>query len=319
MSKKVTVTIPSYRQPHELTRALHALSLQTFKDFEVIIIDDHSGTDLQSVIKAFTENMSVTIHRNEKNLGAMRNLEFSINYPCDSEYVISHHEDDYLAPNYLETAIALLDKNSDLVFVTCKPHWIERNDPYEGKAMSEVTLLTLDAYQFMTKSLKREPFMFGSVVYRRSYLSISFDHDSYYTLCDKIFLHELLLKSKKLAGYIPSPGIYVTDHAKEAKDIRSTEAKPEHLINYFLFYRKHMENTRSVKKIITNSILLGFINIPGKHPFYPFLKTIYKKELFYPNLIDIVGLFSVTCVFFGKKRVEKIIALFRNKRYYSSI
>jgi hypothetical protein len=39
-NKLLLVTIPSYRQPEQLDRALQGLANQTCKDFSVVIIDD---------------------------------------------------------------------------------------------------------------------------------------------------------------------------------------------------------------------------------------------------------------------------------------
>jgi glycosyltransferase involved in cell wall biosynthesis len=83
-NKLLLVTIPSYRQPEQLDRALQGLANQTCKDFSVVIIDDNSGTDIASITKKYKDNISITVEKNENNIGAMNNLYRSITFKTNS-------------------------------------------------------------------------------------------------------------------------------------------------------------------------------------------------------------------------------------------
>lgn len=314
MNCKLTITIPSYRQPEELRRALVALSHQTFKDFDVVIIDDNSGVDVESIANQFKDKLSVRVHTNEKNFGAMKNLEFSINFPCNSQYILSHHEDDFLVSNYLEEAVKILDSKSDIAFVVAAPIWVKREQDFALSRVSSKSPRIYTATEFMQASLSRTPFMFGSIVYRRSNLSGSFGLEDYYTLCDKIYLNNILINSSCKAAFIEEGAIYITDHSLDEKDTRSTDAKDIHLINYFLFYKKHLPETFTSKKLITNGLLFGFINLPGKHSFPDFLRKCLQKKLISFYSVNLVGLYSLFVITFGKRMKHIIFAILKNKR-----
>ena len=303
MRKTVTITIPSYKQEQELRRSLTSLTFQTFKDFTDVIIDDNSGCDLSLITKDYPSLEIIVVH-NHKNLGAMKNLEYSILFETDSKYILSHHEDDYLVTNYLERAVAILEKNSDVSFVTCEPRWVSRQDAYVGHSITNIQPLFLDAQEFMRESLMMRPFMFGSAVYRTKDLSgQKFELEKYYTLCDKIFLSSILITKKTFAAHIPEQGICVTDHSKEKKDTRSEHSKPEHFFNYFSFYHKHLAKNKENQILISNSTLLGIAHMHDKY-----LKNIgiaYKKDLFKIALINKIGFYACFIMLFGKKNAKR--------------
>ncbi len=310
MDKKLTVTIPSYRQPKELRRALTALTHQTFKDFEVIIIDDNSQIDVESIANEFRDRLAIRVHTNEKNFGAMKNLEFSINFPCNSQYILSHHEDDFLVSNYLEEAVKVLDSRDDVAFVVAAPIWTRREQGFVLSKISSKSPQIYTAVDFMQASLSRVPFMFGSIVYRRSTLSGEFDLENYYTLCDKIYLNNILINSSSRAAFIEEGAIYITDHSLDEKDTRSTNAKDFHLINYFLFYKEHLPTAFTSRKLITNGLLLGFINLPGEHSFLNFLRRCLKKKLISFYAINLIGSYSLLTIIFGKKIMSLTLRIF---------
>lgn len=309
---KLTITIPSYRQPKELRRALVALSHQTFKDFEVVVIDDDSKIDIQAIVDEFKNSLLVRIHHNEKNLGAMRNMEFSINFPCNAQYILSHHEDDFLVSNYLEEAVKILDAQPSVSFVLAAPKWAKRDQDFTLQTIPSTSPTFFEAKDFMVASLSRTPFIFGSVVYRRKFVNGTFELDKYYTLCDKIFLNNILISSSTKAAFIPHNVIYVTDHSLDKKDIRSTEAKDSYLINYFLFYKENLPNTFLTKKLITNGLLFGFLNLPNRSSFLSFIKKARHEKLLTLHAIDLLGIYSLIGIFFGKKIVRPIVAILKN-------
>jgi glycosyltransferase involved in cell wall biosynthesis len=292
---KVTVTIPSYNQPLELDRALTALANQTFKDFSVVILDDCSSTNLHPFIEKYSSSFPISILRHEKNLGAMKNLEYSIFYSTESEYIFSHHEDDYISPTYLQEAVTTLDENQDISFVLTSAIWVKRSAQYsiDQNTLSSPKKVFLNSLEFMERSLKQAPFIFGSVVYRRKQLVGTFELDRYYTLCDKVFLIKMLLAHKGSCCFFKNPYIFVTDHTEDKKDLRSVHARPEYLINYLLFYKENMPSTLEMKKLFWNNALLGFYYLPGTKSFRGFLIELKKYDLYHPLLTRSVGLYAL--------------------------
>lgn len=111
---KFSITIPAYKQKY-LYEAIESCLAQTYKDFELIIVDDASPEDLKSVVDRFQDSC-IRYYRNEKNCGALHvvdNWNICLGY-AKGDYVICMGDDDRLLPNCLEEYSRLIDKYPDL-------------------------------------------------------------------------------------------------------------------------------------------------------------------------------------------------------------
>ena len=111
---KFSITIPAYKQKY-LYEAIESCLAQTYKDFELIIVDDASPEDLKSVVDRFQDSR-IRYYRNEKNCGALHvvdNWNICLGY-AKGDYVICMGDDDRLLPNCLEEYSKLIDKYPNL-------------------------------------------------------------------------------------------------------------------------------------------------------------------------------------------------------------
>lgn len=111
---KFSITIPAYKQKY-LYEAIESCLAQTYKDFELIIVDDASPEDLKSVVDRF-QDPRIRYYRNEKNCGVLHvvdNWNICLGY-AQGDYVICMGDDDCLLPNCLEEYSKLIDKYPDL-------------------------------------------------------------------------------------------------------------------------------------------------------------------------------------------------------------
>ena len=111
---KFSITIPAYKQKY-LYEAIESCLAQTYKDFELIIVDDASPEDLKSVVDRFQDSR-IRYYRNEKNCGALNvvdNWNISLGY-ATGDYVICMGDDDKLLPNCLEEYFKLINRYPDI-------------------------------------------------------------------------------------------------------------------------------------------------------------------------------------------------------------
>ena len=109
-----SITIPAFKQKY-LYEAIESCLAQTYKDFELIIVDDASPEDLKSVVDRFQDSR-IRYYRNEKNCGALHvvdNWNICLGY-AKGDYVICMGDDDRLVPSCLEEYSKLIDKYPDL-------------------------------------------------------------------------------------------------------------------------------------------------------------------------------------------------------------
>ncbi len=111
---KFSITIPAFKAAY-LRECIDSILVQTYKDFELIIVNDASPEDLTSIVKSF-DDPRIRYYINEKNCGAINvvdNWNKCLSY-ATGEYIICMGDDDKLLPNCLEEYIKLINKYPNL-------------------------------------------------------------------------------------------------------------------------------------------------------------------------------------------------------------
>lgn len=109
----VSVIIPSYNSAHFLERSIGSVLNQTYKNYEIIVVDDGSTDDTSEVVKVFSDN--VIYHRQEnKGLAGARNAGLKL---AKGEFIQLLDADDYIHPEKLEKQIsAFTDDDVSVVY-----------------------------------------------------------------------------------------------------------------------------------------------------------------------------------------------------------
>lgn len=115
-SPRVSVILTFYNRPDMVRRAIGHILAQSFRDFELILVDDCSDAVL-SLNDIDFNTIPVRHLRNDKNLGAnrarLRGLMCAI-----GEYICFHDDDDYWMGDKLKKQVQFLDDNLDVSVVT---------------------------------------------------------------------------------------------------------------------------------------------------------------------------------------------------------
>ncbi len=96
---RVSVVITAYNRPHFLKCAIESVLAQTFRDFEQVIIDDCSPTELFSVVEQF--GTAIRFHRQQQNGGLSHARNTGVQLAC-GDYVAFLDDDDEWLPTKLE-------------------------------------------------------------------------------------------------------------------------------------------------------------------------------------------------------------------------
>jgi glycosyltransferase involved in cell wall biosynthesis len=126
---KVSVIVPNYNHAEYLRLRLDSIFNQTFKDFEVIILDDFSSDDSLSLINSYCSHPSVAhIEVNSKNSGsAFKQWEKGIKL-AKGEWIWIAESDDYADTSFLESMIALINKQTDIGLAYCDSVIVDSNN-----------------------------------------------------------------------------------------------------------------------------------------------------------------------------------------------
>lgn len=114
---KFSILIPVYNVEKYLEQCLNSVINQTFKDYEVIIVDDGSTDNSSCICDAFAEKYSEKIQViHKKNQGLISARRIAID-KAQGEFCIFVDSDDFIECNLLETVNSYLlkDVNIDMV------------------------------------------------------------------------------------------------------------------------------------------------------------------------------------------------------------
>lgn len=161
---KFSITIPAFKQKY-LYEAIESCLAQTYKDFELIIVDDASPEDLKSVVDKFHDDR-IRYYRNKKNCGALNvvdNWNICLGY-VQGDYVICMGDDDRLLPNCLEEYAQLIEAYPE---VDVFHGWTEIIDE-ESKSIdiNEPRPLKESVYSLMYYRLKGRQQYIGDFLYK---------------------------------------------------------------------------------------------------------------------------------------------------------
>ena len=121
MSPKISVIVPIYKVEAYLEDCVNSLLSQTFKDFELILINDGSPDNCGVMIDAYAEEDAriVAIHQENAGLSAARNTGIE---HAKGEYLTFVDSDDWVHPTYLETLHRLTEEHqASLAVVSLHP------------------------------------------------------------------------------------------------------------------------------------------------------------------------------------------------------
>lgn len=112
MEKKVSVLTPIYRTDEGFLRAaIESVLGQTFRDFELLLLDDCPEDDREKVVRSYDDPRIVYV-RNERNLGIAESRNRLMDM-AKGEYLAVFDHDDVCRPDRLEKQVAWLDAHPE--------------------------------------------------------------------------------------------------------------------------------------------------------------------------------------------------------------
>lgn len=116
---KISVIIPCYNAEKYIKKCINSICKQTFKDFEIVIVNDCSTDSSLTIIQEFEKKDNrIKIINHSINKGAHNARQSGIN-AANGEYIAFIDSDDYIDKNYLKKLFEGTDnENIDLVILS---------------------------------------------------------------------------------------------------------------------------------------------------------------------------------------------------------
>lgn len=116
----ISVIVTSYNYARFITETLNSILAQTYKNYEIIVVDDGSKDDSLEVIKQYVdkhENVFLYIHPNHENKGLSATVRLGIE-KAKGEYTAFCESDDYWHPTHLEKEVELINSFDDVEIIS---------------------------------------------------------------------------------------------------------------------------------------------------------------------------------------------------------
>lgn len=126
----VSVLMTSYNREKFIGEAIASVLASTFKDFELIIVDDCSKDGTVGIARAYEQaDPRIKVYVNEQNLGDYNNRNKAASYATGT-YIKYWDSDDVMYPHCLDVMLRSMLKYPEAGLGLIKPHLPYFPDPY---------------------------------------------------------------------------------------------------------------------------------------------------------------------------------------------
>lgn len=115
MSKYISVIIPTYNNEKTIIKTLDSLEKQSFRDFEVIIVNDGSSDNSEKVINEYIKNKENFKQIYKKNSGVSETRNYGLEI-ATGRYITFIDSDDYIENDYFENFVNDCETNDLIVY-----------------------------------------------------------------------------------------------------------------------------------------------------------------------------------------------------------
>lgn len=108
MTKAVSIIVPTHNRPDTLARALNSIACQTYKNLEVIVVND-GGCEVRQIIDDAAKKLEIKyVCQKNKGPAAARNTAICC---TEGKYIAYLDDDDVIYPAHIETLVNFLQNS----------------------------------------------------------------------------------------------------------------------------------------------------------------------------------------------------------------
>lgn len=132
MSPTVSILLPNYNHARFLPQRLDSILAQTFRDFELIVLDDCSPDNSRTIIEDYARRYPMRVVFNEKNSGSpfiqwKRGAEMAT-----GKYLWIAESDDFADPRLLETLVNQTKEHPTVGLAYCQSACVDADGKVDG-------------------------------------------------------------------------------------------------------------------------------------------------------------------------------------------
>ena len=300
---EVSIIVPVYNVEKYLERCLDSLINQTFKDIEIICIDDGSIDNSGKILDEYAAKDSriKVIHQNNAGLSVTRNNGMKI---ASGNYINFVDSDDWIDKDFIEKLYDAIIRNNADIAAASIIRKRQNSEKYRVHYTAENCFETL-AEKIAACSLPKCCYVWNKLYKNEIIADWQFKAGVYFE--DVLWMPEVLKKSKKLVSvpgvnyyYWANPGSTVKQK-QSAKKISDRIDSKRHIIKFF--EKNNLPLSKRDKTLIKKIVYLGKIPVL-KVKEYENWETFYLLG-FLPVLKRKVSILRYTYNIFGIKITKR--------------
>ncbi|MCD7133327.1 glycosyltransferase family 2 protein [Limosilactobacillus balticus] len=128
MNKKIAAVVVTYNRKKLLAECIDALLAQTYRNLDILVIDNASTDGTREIVKAF-KNPQIRYINTGENLGGAGGFQFGVKQGVNAEYdyLWLMDDDSIPTPNALEKLIETADTVGNFGFLSSKVLWKDQS------------------------------------------------------------------------------------------------------------------------------------------------------------------------------------------------
>lgn len=247
---KVSICTPTYNNAACVKQLLDSISKQTYQDYEVVMTDDSTNTEIEELVKQYGA-MPIRYSHNTIKLGHIYNWNAAIS-KASGEYIKIMFSDDWFTYEYsLAEYVRLLDEHPDAGFAFSGSMQVSEERSYARVIQKEfITLLKQDYRHIFMGNQVGAP---SGTIYRGKIL---FDEKSNWA-SDLILYLEILSRNSHFA-YSGAPLVSIGLHGEQYTHM--FKKRDDRIFNdYYYMYKKYLlKDNSNCKKFFMDVYIMKF-------------------------------------------------------------
>jgi len=264
----LTVALLTYNRVHYLKEALEAILSQTYSDFELLVMDNHSTDKTPLLVSSYKDKRLKYIRL---PFGGNGHANFAhAMYFAQSKYILITHDDDRMKPTMVEKQIEFLQNNSDISALSTNVSLIdEKGETIQNKLYDLSDNLIFDRLEYFRAYLQDKLwFPAPTTIYNKEHyfkkmgFSIDLTNIVYMPSADVLGLFLLNLENK--VAILKEPLLEYRQHNNQ--ESRNVDQSKPHL-ELFENIIKHTKGERETSKYFP-AIYAMYIKYKIQHLFF---------------------------------------------------
>ena len=163
LNPKITVLMPAYNVAKYIGKAIGSVLAQSFTDFELLIINDGSTDDTETIVRSFPDSRIRLINQTNQGVAAALSLGLlNANAPLIARF----DADDICMPDRLSVQFSFMMKNPQYIIVGSDAEYVDMHGDY-------VFTCNMPAYtceEIQELAIKQCPFIHAAVMFRKDFI-----------------------------------------------------------------------------------------------------------------------------------------------------